>query len=380
MYRKIIFVGNTGFSLFNFRLSLMRAMRDLGWSVIGVANDEADYTEKFKNEGMGFVHIPIDHKGKNPLRDLLLIQQLKALYRRESPEVVHHFTIKPVIFGSMAAKWAKVPAIVNTITGIGYVFEKGGLLMKIVIELYKLALSGRPKVIFQNKDDCQFFISKGIVRKSNARIILGSGVNTEILFPNMNKRTNGNLRFLLVSRMLWSKGIKEYVSAAEKIKRDFYQTSFIMAGGASGGGAKGNPEAIPEEWLNDVNKKGNVKWVGRIPFERVLELLDKSDVFILPSFYQEGIPRSLLEAAAKGKPIITTDAPGCREVVVDGVNGFLVPPRDIDSLVDCMIKFIQRPELVQRMGIESRKRAVEIFDERKILDQTMQIYKEAGVL
>lgn len=358
----------------------MRAMRDLGWSVIGVANDEADYTEKFKNEGMGFVHIPIDHKGKNPLRDLLLIQQLKALYRRESPEVVHHFTIKPVIFGSMAAKWAKVPAIVNTITGIGYVFEKGGLLMKIVIELYKLALSGRPKVIFQNKDDCQFFISKGIVRKSNARIILGSGVNTEILFPNMNKRTNGNLRFLLVSRMLWSKGIKEYVSAAEKIKRDFYQTSFIMAGGASGGGAKGNPEAIPEEWLNDVNKKGNVKWVGRIPFERVLELLDKSDVFILPSFYQEGIPRSLLEAAAKGKPIITTDAPGCREVVVDGVNGFLVPPRDIDSLVDCMIKFIQRPELVQRMGIESRKRAVEIFDERKILDQTMQIYKEAGVL
>lgn len=357
----------------------MKFLSDQGWSVIAVANDEADFASKFSKEGIKFINVYIDHKGKNPIADTALICRLKSLYKQESPKLVHHFTIKPIIFGSLAAKWANVTTIVNTISGLGYVFEKGGFLMKIVIGLYKLALSGRPQVIFLNNDDYQVFVSNGIVKKSKSHIILGDGVNTEIIQPTITRNRNGGLRFLLVSRMLWSKGIREFISAAEKIKKQFPETIFVMAGGVSGGGAKGNPEAIPEKWLQDINDRGYVKWAGPIPFEKVLNLLDNSDVVILPS-YSEGLPRSLTEATAKGKPIITTDAPGCREVVADGINGFLVPPRDIDSLVDCMIKFIQKPESVQRMGIESRKRAVEIFDERKILDQTMQIYKEAGVL
>lgn len=358
----------------------MKYLSKKGLRVVAVACDEADFTDRFEKESIRFINIPIDHKGKNPINDAALIWRLKSLYKKESPDLVHHFTIKPVIFGSLAAKWAKIPAIVNTITGLGYVFEKCRYLKRIVMELYKLALSGGPQVIFQNNDDYHFFISKGIIKESNARIILGSGVNTEKILPNMRKRNNGNLRFLLVSRMMWSKGIREYVLAAEKIKKEFPQTSFVMAGGASGGGAKGNPEAIPEEWLNDVNKKGNVKWVGRIPFSKIMTLLDNVDVVVLPSYYPEGIPKSLLEAAAKGKPIITTDAPGCKEVVADGINGFLIPPRNPDSISNCMRKFIIQPELVEHMGAESRKRAVKIFDERKILDQTMQIYKEAGVL
>ncbi len=180
--------------------------------------------------------------------------------------------------------------------------------------------------------------------------------------------------------MLWSKGISEYISAAERVKKQYPETKFILAGGASGGGAKGNPDAIPEKWLNEVNARGIAKWIGRIPFEDVMILLDNSDVVVLPSYYPEGVPRSLIEAAAKGKPIITTNTPGCKEVVVDGVNGFFSSPKDVESLANCMLKFIREPELINKMGIESRKRAVDIFDEEKILEKTAGVYKKAGAL
>ncbi|WKZ18877.1 MAG: glycosyltransferase family 4 protein [Candidatus Jettenia sp. CY-1] len=380
MEKKALFIANTGFALFNYRLQLMKFLSNQGWSVVAIANDEADYVNKFSNIGIRFININIDHKGKNPIADVTLIWRLKSLYDQESPSLVHHFTIKPVIFGSLAAKWAKVPAIINSITGLGYVFNKRGLLMRTSMMLYKFALSGRPRVIFQNNDDYQLFISNNLIKKTNAQVILGSGVNTKVFYPNTIKRSDANLQFLLVSRMLWSKGISEYVSAAERVKKQYPETKFILAGGASGGGAKGNPDAIPEKWLNEVNARGIAKWIGRIPFEDVMILLDNSDVVVLPSYYPEGVPRSLIEAAAKGKPIITTNTPGCNEVVLDGVNGFFSPPKDVESLANCMLNFIREPELINKMGIESRKRAVDIFDEEKILEKTARVYKEAGAL
>lgn len=377
--KKVLFVANTGFALFNFRLPLMKSLSARGWSVVAVANDEADFAYKFSKEGIKFININIDHKGKNPLADADLIRRLKALYEQETPTFVHHFTIKPVIFGSAAAKLAKVPAIINSITGLGYVFDKGGILMRAVMALYKFALSGRPKVIFQNKDDYQLFVSNNIIQETNAQVILGSGVNTKTIYPDITKKSDSGLRFSLVSRMLWSKGVGEYVAAAEKIKKQYPEIEFFMAGGASGGGAQGNPDAIPEKWLYDVKAKGNVNWTGRIPFENVMDLLDNSDVVVLPSYYPEGVPRSLLEAAAKGKAIITTNTPGCREVVVNGVNGFLIPPKDVDALTNCVLTFIRQPELIKQMGIASRKRAIEIFDEQKILDQTFKVYENAEI-
>lgn len=380
MTKKALFIANTGFALYNFRLALMKYLSDTGWCVIAVANDEADFFTRFEKKGVRFIHVPIDHKGKNLVSDLQLVWRLNLLYRKEAPDLVHHFTIKPVIFGSIAAKLARVPAIVNSITGLGYVFKKGGILKKIVSDLYKVALTGNIKITFQNNDDYDFFVSNRIVNKENASIILGSGVNTDEIRPTTGLIKNNHFTFLMVSRMLWSKGVREYVSAAEKIKKKFPKSSFVMAGGASGGGAIGNPEAISEDWLKAVNEIGCVKWVGRIPFQDVMDLLDNSDVVVLPSYYPEGVPRSLIEAAAKGKAIITTDTPGCREVVVDGINGFVVPPKDIDSLEKSMIKFIRQPEIVYDMGVESRKRAVDLFDEKKILEQTASVYKAAGVL
>ncbi len=377
--KKALFIANTGFALLNFRLPLMKFLQSQGWSVLGMANDESDFVARFEKENIKFLNLYIDHKGKNPASDLVLINRLRSVFCKESPTLLHNFTIKPVIFGSLAAKLAGVPVIINTITGLGYVFEKGGVLEHVVRGLYKLAFSGRTQVVFQNRDDEQLFISRKVLKRENSTVILGSGVNCEIIHPKNNGIEHDGLRFLLVSRMLWSKGIKEFVCAAKKIKKQYPKTNFVMAGGASGGGAKGNPEAIPEEWLNSVNKEGVVKWVGRVPFTDILALLDNSDVVVLPSYYPEGVPKSLIEASAKGKPIITTDTPGCREVVVDRVNGFLVQPKNEKALAHAMQKMIHDPKLSAQMGIASRKRAVDLFDEKKILEQTITVYRKAGI-
>ena len=377
---KALFVANTGFSLFNFRLPLMKYLARQGWEVVAVASDEADFKLRFAHEGFRFVDILIDHKGRNPISDTFLLMRLRTLYKRERPDLVHHFTIKPVIFGSLAARFAHVPAIVNTVTGLGYAFQNIGLLRRLVILLYKVALSGRVRVIFQNKDDHSFFLSKGIIEGDKGRVILGSGIDTKTIYPNSKNRNKKGRRFVLVSRMLWPKGVAEFVRASEALKKSFPETQFIMAGGPSGGGAQGNPHAIPQEWLRGVNKNAHVKWIGRVPPEEVMCLLDQSDAFILPSYYPEGIPRSLLEAAAKGKAIITTDTPGCREVVEDGVNGFLVPPMDVEALAERMIEFIRQPQLARRMGAESRRRAEELFDERIVFSKTALVYKDAGAL
>lgn len=374
MPAKILYVANTGFSLYHFRLPMMKHLLAKGWRVVAAASDEADFQVRFEEQGIKFVNVFMDHKGRNPLRDLALVAKLKSLYDVETPDIVHHFTIKPVIFGSLAAKIAGVPAIINTITGLGYAFERGGLLRRTVIGLYRLALSGRPQVIFQNKDDHRSFISQKIVRQENAWVIPGSGVNTEMVIPVAKRNSNGSPKFLMVCRMLWSKGVHEYVQAAEIVKARYPETSFAMVGGASGAGAKGNPEAIPEAWLNGVTAKGAVTWLGRVSFAQVMELLDSADVFVAPSYYPEGIPRSIIEAAAKAKPIITTDTPGCREAVIEGINGFLVPPRDVPSLATRMLDFVHHPEISLRLGRASREMAVSIFDERKILAQNFAIY------
>lgn len=351
-------------------------MANLGWDVIGVANDEADFSSRFKAKGLGFIHLDMDHKGKNPVADLALILRLRNLYRRELPSLVHHFTIKPAIYGSIGARCAGVPFIVNTITGLGYAFEKKGALNAIVSLLYKYALKGHVQVIFQNPDNRDVFLSSKLVCNEQSHIILGSGVDCQSLRP-VDGNSSGGPTFLLVGRMLWTKGVAEYVAAAEILKKEYPDCNFIMVGGVSGGGAAGNPQVIAEEWLQSVQTAGKVQWLGRIPFEKVVALMDSVDAVVLPS-YSEGVPRSLIEATAKGKAIVATDVPGCREVVVDGLNGYLVPPRDPVALAAAMRRFIGNPALVRRMGQESRRRAELLFDEKIIIDQTRQVYTLAG--
>jgi glycosyltransferase involved in cell wall biosynthesis len=374
---KIAFVANTGFALYGFRLNLMKFLVDLGYDVVALANDEANFASKLTSYGIRFIDTCVDHKGMNPFSDILYSLKLKRIYEVEKPVLVHHFTIKPVVYGSLAARLAKVPAIVNTITGLGYSFDKGGWLQKLVELLYRLALTGRTKTIFQNNDNQRLFVAKGLVSKDQTQVILGSGISTREIYPKKQpKKDHFKTTFLLIGRMLWSKGIKEFVSAAGHVKRLYPGCEFIMAGGFSGGGAAANPEKIPLKWLHDTNRKGTVRWVGHVPYREIMKLLDDASVVVLPS-YAEGVPKTLIEAAAKAKPIIATDAPGCREVVVGGLNGFLVPVKDSISLAESMMNFINSPELFSKMGAESRKRAVALFDERIVFEQTMDVYRRA---
>lgn len=373
--KKVVFVGNTGFSLYGFRLNLMLHLVAKGWEVIAVADDEEDFRSQFGSQGIKFIDIVVDHKGFNACKDIRYMVELLKIYRREAPDVVHHFTIKPVIFGTIAAKLAHIANIVNTITGLGYTFEKGGWLRNLVETLYRLALSGRPRVIFQNRDNRDLFLSKRLVSRKQASVILGSGIDTLHIRPSNGtaKKARG-LRFILVGRMLWSKGVGEFVRAAAMVKKRFSNCKFIMVGGHSGAGAVGNPDRISLKWLENEQNHGAVQWLGRLSNMQVLQCLDECDVVVLPSFYGEGVPKSLLEAAAKAKPIITTDHPGCREVVADGCNGYLVPVRNSDKLAECMISIIETPEVLQRMGAESRKRAENIFDDRIVIQQILRIY------
>jgi glycosyltransferase involved in cell wall biosynthesis len=380
--KKAIFVANTGFSLYNFRLSLMKYLSTIGWDITGIASDEDNYKALFDKYNISFINLSIDHKGRNFIKDILLLLKLKKIYQEENPQLVHHFTIKPVIFGSLAARIAKVPSINNTITGLGYTFEKNGMLQKIVKMLYQFALKENVQVIFQNHDDFKFFVSKKIIQGKHGHVVPGSGIDTEVILPKghiIEKNKSNSLSFVLVSRMLWSKGIREFVRAAEEVKTQFPNTKFVMVGGFSGGGSKANPKAIPEKWLDEVNQRGIVDWVKRIPPEQVMKLLDDASVVVLPS-YREGIPKALIEAAAKGKPIITTDSPGCRDVVTNGINGFLVAPKKFEEIRDSMIKFIKTPHLIQKMGQASRKIAIEKFDEKIIFNEIFKIYKSSGII
>ena len=376
-FRKAVFVANTGFALFNFRMSLIEHLCTTGWEVIAAANDEGNYKSKFAAKGINFVDLQIDHKGKNPFFDMLFIAQLFRLYKLEKPNLVHHFTIKPVIYGSVAAKLARVPRIVNTVTGLGYAFLKDDFFQKMVANLYRIALVGRPSVIFQNQDDQDFFVAKGIIKEHQSHLVPGSGVDTKKVYPIGKKRANICLKFLFVSRMLWSKGVAEFVAAAEKVKRQYPEVEFLMAGGFSGGGSAANPDAVPVQWLQEKNDRKIITWLGRISNEKVLLLMDQCDVFVLPSYYPEGIPRTMIEACAMGKPIITTDTPGCREAVRSGENGFLVRPKDIGALVEKMRYFLLHPDEIITMGDRSRYKAETDFDEEIVISKTCLIYKKA---
>jgi glycosyltransferase involved in cell wall biosynthesis len=377
--QKAIYSANTGFNLFNYRISGMQLLASKGWSVVAIANDEADFKEKFKRRGFRYIPIQIDDKGQNPLKDMLYFSKLLSIYRKERPALVHHFSSKPVIFGSLAAKATRIPAVINTVAGIGYPLVKGGLLTFITKALLKLGCQGRPQTIFQNNFDLDYFTRNKIVNPTNTHIIPGSGIDTNLVRPGNNDDSNNRMQFALIARMLWTKGIKEFVDAAAEIKQVAPHAYFVMAGGASVAGAKPNPEAIPEQWLIKIHRAGPVKWIGPKPFLDILQLLDRSQVVVLPTYHPEGVPRSLIEAAAKGKPIITTDIPGCRDVVFDGVNGFLIPSKDRHRLKQKMLKFIEHPELIKTMGTASRKIAKDKFDVRSFLEKTEYVYREATV-
>ena len=366
--KKIVFVYNTASYLYNFRLSLMKAMKARGWEVIAVSPYD-DCAKKIDAEGIRFWELPFKRKAKNPLSDLWMCSRLAKFYHREKPDFVHHFTIKPVIYGTMAARISGVSGIVNHISGLGYIFLRGGFIQYLVEKMYRFTLSLRVQVIFQNLDDLNYFLKRKLVVEEQTHLIRGSGVNTEFFSPDRFPVNNpsSETTFVLVARMLWDKGIAEFVEAAKIVKRENPKARFLLIGSPD----EGNPASIPVSWLEEQQKGNLVEWIKQT--EDVRPFLARSAAVVLPS-YREGAPRSLIEAAAMAKPIITTDVPGCREIVKDRINGYLVPVKNVASLARVMLKLAGDPARQKQMSLASRERTLRYFDERVVISKTLEVY------
>jgi glycosyltransferase involved in cell wall biosynthesis len=365
---KLLFVSSIHQNL-HFRLGLMEALLKHHHEVLAAAS--FDGGESFlKKRGIRCHPLTRTKRGgMNPLKELWSVWELFRFYQQERPDLILHYTIKPNIYGSMAAALAGIDSF-STISGAGYTFMREGLLSFLVSNLYKIALKLPVRVFFQNSDDRDFFITRGLVKPDQILTVPGSGVNLDHFAPNycskFKKPSKGNIVFLFVGRLLWDKGIGEFAGAAGMVRVNFPQAEFRVLGGVD----YDNPAAVPQEIINEWVNENKIRYLGHV--QDVRPFLCDSDVVVLPS-YREGIPRSMLEAMAMAKPIITTDGIGCREVIEDGKNGFMVPVKDEPALAQAMVKMLTLGEDGrQEMGRYGRQKAEREFDEGIVI----QIYLE----
>ena len=368
--RKILICLNAAWNLVNFRAGLIRSLIANGYEVVAVAPSD-EYAPRLEKLGCRYVPLPMDSKGTHPGRDMQLLWRFLRLLRRERPDVFLGYTVKPNIYGSLAAHALGIP-VVNNIAGLGTAFMKDGWLTRLVRLLYRLAFARSRRVFFQNDDDQQAFVEAGLVRCGQADRLPGSGIDLQGFSQVPNPSREGRkFRFLLVARMLWDKGVGEYVEAARLVRRKFPNVEFYLLGFLD----VQNPAAISREQMDAWVAERAVYYLGAT--DDVRPHIAAADCIVLPSYYREGVPRTLLEAAAIGRPIITTNAVGCREVVEDGVNGFLCRPRDDADLAEKLERMITlSPEARAKMGRSGREKMEREFDERIVIDRYLAIIEE----
>ncbi len=373
---KIIFFSNTDWFLYNFCLDFVRYVQDQGVEVV-LMSPPGRYTSYFSMQGVRWIALDMERRSLNPLKELYLLKKIYAIYQKEQPDIVHNFTIKSVIYGGLAAQAARVKKRIHAVTGLGHVFinssRKGRFLRVLVQILLKLSLRGRgSRLILLNPDDYHCFLQKKILHPDKIHLIKSSGVNTKLFIPTQQKH-RGKFRVLLAARLLWEKGIKEYVEAAELLAHRSHEIEFLLAGAAD----TGNPSAVPAVQIKEWNDSGWLQALGHV--DTMQELLAQVNLLVLPSFYAEGVPQSLLEAAAAGLPLITTDSPGCREVVDHGINGFLVPIKDAAALAEKIAYLVDHPDVCQRFGQAGRAKVLKEFDQQLVFEKTWEVYRSLGL-
>lgn len=364
-------------SVLNFRGKLLEALKNNGLEIHIFAPDLKDFAEeKTKLESLGYFvsNIPMQRTGTNPTADLKTLCAMYKLIKQIKPDYVLAYTIKPVIYGTLAAWMAKVPQRFALITGLGYAFQnveqgsKRSLFQKIVHNLYKNALAHTHKVFFQNPDDLKLFQDLKLINKQLPAVVVnGSGVNISdfnVLALPIDQNQQTKISFLLIARLLGDKGVREYAAAAKIIKTQYPHVEFNLVGWIDE-----NPNAISQVELEMWIAENTLNYWGKL--SDVRPAIAQSSIYVLPS-YREGTPRTVLEAMAMGRAIITTDAPGCRETVINGDNGFLVEVKSVDSLVHAMQQFIQQPDLIIKMGQRSRQIALEKYDVHQVNKHMMQ--------
>lgn len=370
---KLILFANTDWYLYNFRRSLALALRDAGHDLLLISPPGA-YGTKLQALGLRWQPVPMDRRSLNPLRETAVLWHLWRLFRRERPDVVHAFTIKCAVYGSLCARLAGVPARINAVAGMGYVFASNDLtarlLRPMVNLMMRMVLDGRDaRLVLQNPDDAALFEQAGLVDRSRVRLIPGSGVDCERFRPDPLRKPQAATRVLLPARLLWDKGVAEFAEAARRLRARGLAIEFLLAGDPD----PGNPAAVPEATVRGWVNEGVLQWLGHV--DDMPALFRSVHVVVLPS-YREGLPKGLIEAGASGCALVTTDVPGCREVVTDDVDGLRIPPRDPLALADAIARLHDDPVLRVRLAEAARRKAEALFDERIVIARTIEVYRE----
>lgn len=357
---KFLLLSPKNRTVYNFRGELVKEIIRRGYDVLVTGPDRSD-VDKIEALGARFVEIPMDKTGTSVAGDLRYCRALLRLMRAEKPDVTLGYTIKPVVYGAIAAKLAHVKNINSMVTGGGYTFIatslKARVLGVIVRMLYRVGLGMADHVIFQNRDDLNEFCARGLVRRDKCRIVNGSGVDTARFAPA--PLPDGPLTFFMLSRLLKSKGVGEYLEAARLVKARRPELRFLLLGKVE----TAMQDALDGAYVESFVRDGTVERFEET--DEVRPYYAQCSVYVLPS-YREGTPRTVLEAMAMGRPILTTDTQGCRETVKDGENGFLVPVRNVEALAERMLWFAEHPERLPEMGEASRRCALEKFDVNKV--------------
>jgi glycosyltransferase involved in cell wall biosynthesis len=357
--KKIAIIYNTMWYIYNFRLNLLRELLRSGYSVAALAPFDG-YETRLQELGVECIDIKFQSRSTNPVSDLKILLEFHRGFKRIKPDCILSFTIKPNIYGSIAARLRKVP-IINNITGLGSAFISGNLITRIIIFLYRFALKASKRVFFQNNDDLNQFIGLSIVTREQSRRIPGSGVDLEKYKPLQAEEQDGLFRFLLIGRMLKDKGVCEYVDAARSIRAKGVHAEFGLLGEID----VDNPTTIVKAEIDEWERAGLVRYYGTT--NDVRPFIAKSHCIVLPS-YREGLSRTLLEAAAMGKPCIAADVPGCRDVVENGKTGFLCEVKNALDLSNQMERMIALSEIERsEMGKQGRKKIENEFDDKIVI-------------
>ncbi len=358
---RVAVVANTAWYLYNFRRNLMRALAEDGHEVVAIGGD-GEFAQRLQHEGFRHAEVRFSSDGTQPLRELRTVRGLRQALRRERIDLVLSYTPKGNIYAALAMLGTGTRQLMN-ISGLGRAFVQRGLLGWLVTALYRLTVGRATWVFFQNDDDWRFFIESGLVRRDQSSRLPGSGVDLQSFRPApLPGSEDGACTFLMVARLLWEKGAGEYAAATRRVRQTQPRARFQILGPLDDSPRRGVPRATLQAWVDE----GSVEYLGET--DDVRPFLQAADCVVLPS-YREGVPRSLLEAAAMARPVITTDAVGCRQTVDDGVTGLLCQPRDASDLADRMLQMIERgPDGRQQMGLAGRTKMEREFDERAVID------------
>ncbi len=358
-------VSNTSWSIYNFRLGLIRALKKEGYKIIVIAPKD-DFTSLLKKEQIIYEPLSIKNYSINPFHDFQTFRCLNRLYKKHALDFIFHYTVKPNIYGTFAAYLNQIPSI-PVITGLGHLYTKRSIRTTLVKILYKLSLSNTKEVWFLNESDASIFTESKIIPESKVRFLPSEGVNTKFYTPLKEEKASKVFRFLFAGRLIAEKGVYEYIKAARILKKECQNVRFNLLGFLD----KNNPSAIKEEEINRWVSEGIITYLGATKDVRLF--LDQSECVVLPSYYREGVPRILLEAASMKVPIISTNNVGCRKVVQEGLNGMLCSKKNTAQLVDCMRTMTKLPfETRQTYGENGRELVKTFFEEKVVIAQYLK--------